>query len=293
MLQATKKATSPDTFNALYRELRAKYVDTEFLFTDGSKNGKKTSCAYIYDKFTYGQRLTDNASIFTAEIKAIHLALKRIKLRPCHHKFVICSDSLSVLQCLHNGLLHNSMLVKVLYEYHSLPGHQVSFMWLPSHMSIPGNEAADKAAKEALGNNDIKDLLIPHTDYKPVIKDYVVRKWLATWPDKRTNHLHMAGATVNQPQPLEATNREDSVIRRVRMGHTRLTHAHLLSGEAPPFCHACNCRITVKHFLLDCTLYQGVRARHFNVGTVQELFTKVPTANVIAFLKDINVFHRI
>ena len=59
-----------------------------------------------------------------------------------------------------------------------------------------------------------------------------------------------------------------------------------------PFCHACNCRITVKHFI-DCTLYQGVRARHVNVSTVQELFAKVPTAYIIAFLKEINLFHRI
>lgn len=102
----------------------------------------------MYDKYIYGERLTGKASIFTAELKAVHLALKRIKLRPPHHKFVICSDSLSVLQCLHSGLLHNTMLVEVLEEYHSLPGHRVSFMWLPSHMNIPGNEAADKAAKQ-------------------------------------------------------------------------------------------------------------------------------------------------
>ena len=292
LAEHAKKCTSPDVYNALYRELVANYVDTEFIFTDGSKIDDKTSCAFVYDRFTYGQRLTDKASIFTAEIKAIHLALKRIKLRPCHRKFVICSDSLSVLQCLHTGLLHNSMLVKVLQEYHSLPGHQVSFMWLPSHVNIPGNEAADKAAKEAL-NERTTPLFIPHSDYTPVIKEYVVRKWLETWPDKRTNHLYLAGATVNQSQPLEATNREDSVIRRVRMGHTRLTHAHLLSGEDPPHCHACNRHITVKHFLLDCRLYQGIRARHFTVSTMRELFTKVPTANIIAFLKEINLFDRI
>ena len=32
------KSTSPDTFSALYRELKAKYIDTEFIFTDGSNN---------------------------------------------------------------------------------------------------------------------------------------------------------------------------------------------------------------------------------------------------------------
>ena len=288
----SKRCTSPDTYNALFLELRARHDDAEFIFTDGSKIGEQTSCAFVYDRFTYSQRLTDNASIFTAEIKAIYLALKRIKLCPSQRHFVICSDSLSVLQCLHSGLLHNSMLVKVLHEYHSLPDNQVSFMWLPSHMDIPGNEAADKAAKEAL-NKCITPLFIPHSDYKPVIKEYVIRKWLETWPDKPGNHLYLTGATVNQPQPLEATNREDSVIRRVRMGHTRLTHAHLLCGADSPYCRTCHRRITVQHFLLDCTLYQGARARHFKATTVWDLFNKVPTANIIAFLKEINLFTKI
>ena len=129
----------------------------------------------MYTRFTYGQRLTNKASIVTAEIKAIFKRIELLLYVPSISAILssVRTRYLYVLQFLHNGFLHNSILVQVLHEYHSLPDHQVSFVWLSSHMSIPGNEAADKAAKEAL-NKFITPLFIPHTDYKPVIKEYVM-----------------------------------------------------------------------------------------------------------------------
>ena len=50
---------------------------------------------------TYKCRLPDNASIFSAEIKAVDLALDHIE-QSRNSDFIIFSDSLSVLQSLHN-----------------------------------------------------------------------------------------------------------------------------------------------------------------------------------------------
>ena len=115
----------------------------------------------MYTRFTYGQRLTNKASIVTAEIKAIFKRIELLLYVPSISAILssVRTRYLYVLQFLHNGFLHNSILVQVL--------------------------------------------------------------------------------------------------------------------------------------LLDCRLHQGARARHFNVGTVRELFTKIPTANVNAFLKEIHLFHRI
>ena len=47
-------------------------------------------------------------------------------------------------------------------------------------------------------------------------------------------------------------SRKDAVIlNRLQIGHTRLTHAHLL-GDDEAFCATCYTSLTVNHILMEC-----------------------------------------
>ena len=60
------------------------------IYTDGSKQDEKV---VISPNFTDSIRLPDNSSIFTAEAKAIDIALYHIRDQP-EKQFIIYSDSL-------------------------------------------------------------------------------------------------------------------------------------------------------------------------------------------------------
>ena len=62
-----KSQTDPLVFRTKYHELLSNFPSYETIFTDGSKDG--SACVSPSD--TYKCRLPDNASIFSAEIKAI------------------------------------------------------------------------------------------------------------------------------------------------------------------------------------------------------------------------------
>ena len=40
---------------------------------------------------------------------------------------------------------------------------------------------------------------------------------------------------------------DETVITRLRIGHSRMTHSYLLSRESQPVCDHCKCHLTVKH----------------------------------------------
>jgi len=73
---------------------------------------------------------------------------------------------------------------------------------------------------------------------------------------------------------LSSWSRRDAVVlRRLRIGHTRLSHSYLLSRDQP-LCSSCCalCALTVIHLLLEYPLYINVRGKHFSVLSSEELF---------------------
>ena len=177
MHSGKKKDTDPFDYQISFRDIQAEYLDYEFIFTDGSKDGNKVGYGGVYKHHIYKKRLPNVCSIYTAELKAIFHALKCIeKLRK--YKFIICVDSLSALQAIEHKNIHNPIVLDIISQLHHLAskGMIVVFCWVPSHMDIAGNEKADKAAKSAL-ELEISSTKVPYSDFKSCIYNSIQLQW--------------------------------------------------------------------------------------------------------------------
>ena len=55
--------------------------------------------------------------------------------------------------------------------------------------------------------------------------------------------------------------RQEVMICRLRIGHTRVTHSYLMNREVEPFCDDCLVPLTVKHLLAECPSLRELRNR--------------------------------
>ena len=91
------------------------------------------------------------SSIFTAEAKAIDLALDLIAECETSNKFVTFSVSLSVLKSLDHTTSKNPKIQKLLEKYHDLAEcNEMIYCCIPSHIGIASNENVDQKAKDSL-----------------------------------------------------------------------------------------------------------------------------------------------
>ena len=91
-----KSEVDSHIFKTEFLEIKSAYKHYMSIYTDGSKQDEKVACAVISPNFMDSIRLPDNSSIFTAEAKALDIALYHIRDQP-EKQFIIYSDSLSVL----------------------------------------------------------------------------------------------------------------------------------------------------------------------------------------------------
>ena len=87
---------------------------------------------------------------------------------------------------------------------------------------------------------------------------------------------------------LYSDNRkEDIILTRLRIGHSRLTHKHYLGNEDPPECIPCNTQLTIKHILIECVDTADIRKQFFN--DLKTLFNSVAGDTILAFLAEVNL----
>ena len=294
-LHSSKKSeTSPIIMKSNFQELKSHYMEYKHIYTDGSKDDMKVGCAVVADDFSETMRISDGSSIFTAEAKAIDLALDFIADCETSNKFVIFSDSLSVLKSLDHTSSKNPQIQKLLEKHHDLSEfNEIVYCWIPSHIGIAGNESVDQKAKDSL-NLHPTNFSIPYANFKSFINRYILNKWQILWNNSVGNKLFEIKPVIGQSQPVERNVRQEEVVlARLRIGHTRITHSYLLKREEPPYCFGCDTLFTVRHFLLECGDFSHIRNKYFHVDTIKQLLNDVPIDNVFLFLKEINLFNKL
>ena len=169
---------------------------------------------------------------------------------------------------------------------------KVVLAWVSSHVSIKGNEKADKLAKEAL-NFNVLDLKVPYTDLKVNVNSVFKQKWQAQWNTCPDNKLFQINPTVGDFYVWTGlSRREEIVITRACIGHTYFTHSYLLKGEDMPWCIPCHCPDTVKHILLDCIDLRDTRMKYYrDVNNIKDLLYG-NVFNVLSYLKECGLFYK-
>jgi len=196
---------------------------------------------------------------------------------------------------LDGGKTDHPGILELLERYSRLAqvGKSIVLAWIPSHVGIRGNEKVDALAKDAL-NLNITNMKIPYTDFKVNINTFIRNKWQTIWDTFPNNKLHAIQPTVGRTHhTCIQKRREDVVLTRCRIGHTYLTHSYLLKGEQVPECIPCDCSISVHHILIDCIDYEPIRQRFFESPNLETLFERVPSQDIVGFLKEINLFYQI
>ena len=202
---------------------RTNHADYMQFFTDGSKADERAAAAMVTSSETGGCRLPDHSSIFTAEVTAIAMALCFIKEKGVL-KSIIYTDSLSVLKSLKHRNFENPFIHKLFLTFNDLfKSNRVVFCWIPSHLGIPGNDKADRAAKDCLDEADETDIQIPFTDLRRLISSNVQQKWQNLWNLQVDNKLFQIQPQVGPGRVLSSVRKEEVVLTRIRIGHTRLT----------------------------------------------------------------------
>ena len=300
LASSTKADTHASEFRKEFEKIKnTQFKNSVFVYTDGSKDdsrvGMAAVCEVDMDDNVLEGRLYNDASIFTAEAYAIGLALEFLKKFKKKKSFVICSDSLSVLQTLKSSDISNPIILDLRIRMDDLikKGKNISFIWIPSHMGVGLNDEVDECAKEGRKKDDIcTQKTIYHRDLRSKIEKHIKDKWQKQWDADPNNKMYEIMPRLKPRKPLRLIRRDSAVFTRLKIGHSYTTTAFKIRGEQSPVCEVCNVELSTKHLLTNCKKYEDVRTKYYRCTELKDIFDVVEPHRVLNYIKEIKLFDK-
>ena len=161
----TKKEHPHVLASRMKSRIHERYAQHLHVYTDGSLlDNHQTGAGFVIPslKIKKSFYIGKNRSVFVAELVAILMALNfLLDLAVSVYQVLICVDSKSVLSSLQSinlcakiGIVSE---IKTLIHLLTLKGTYVTFLWIPSHCGIYGNDWADRIAKEGANKSFISE----------------------------------------------------------------------------------------------------------------------------------------
>lgn len=289
-----KSTTHPDIIRSHFESMiQESEENAVFIYTDASKSNTGVGAAIITDEERRMYSLPKYTTTFTAELFAILKAVDYALEYPTG-LFNICTDSLGSLKALHQLYPSNILVQQIKDRIASLPTQVISLTYSPGHVGIAGNEFADTAAKDAVDSTEAIAVNLPSLlDLKPTIRDKCLDKWQQLW-QQTTAKLRDLKPSVKEKIIFPKDRWQQVILSRLRIGHCRFTHEHLITKTDPPLCSLCRTQVTVKHILIECPQYHLQRLK-FSISDNLTLIlgNTVNIPSLIGYLKDISILSRI
>lgn len=285
-------------FNVLVKE---KYTGYTQIYCDGSVGAGTVGSGVWSETFQLMSRLHNSASILTAELFAIFIALNYLNRVARKGKYVIFTDSINSILLLQNPLKNQNYLIyKIITLFDSFDENTLAIEWVPSHSNIKGNDNADGLAKKATKLPNQENQYIPHLDMKRLIGKHYDNLWQKQW-EKSPSKLLTIKQQIGMPEYTSLPRNTQIKYTRLRLNTTLLTHKHYFTKEQHPECTHCKEKQTIKHIIEECSEWSVERSIlraacasakvPFSLQTV--LANHEIMEELIEFLKSIDVFSKL
>jgi ribonuclease HI len=261
--------------------------DQLVIYTDGSgyQGHVGASAVCLREQWTRRNHLGTemDSTVYAAELDGIRMAIDTTRAGDIGPRsLTLFSDSQAAIQAIQNPRRPSGQyILRTIYEkVKTLKARgltDVQIRWIPAHVGVAGNEAADEAAKEAAARGEVElssaepeqPIIRLAAAAKRAVRQRIQQRWKKQWEmekgAKPTRRLIKAPHKKNLDLYKGLSKPHTSIIIQMRTMRVSLRHFLFKIGACET--DRCSCgegSQTPKHILLQCSLYAEARRKMIN-----------------------------